>query len=108
MNLCGKLLTEREGKSIVLAFFLVVAIKSNLSTFAAAKIQNKSERGSRSDLFFQHCDTHLSYHDFLRLQIVAVDKTQDVYARHHSACRDAIYRVSHARNNDAPRNINHL
>ena len=39
MNLCGKLLTEREGKSIGLAFFLVVAIKSNLSTFAAAKIQ---------------------------------------------------------------------
>lgn len=38
MNLCGKLLTEREGKSIGLAFFLVVAIKSNLSTFAAAKI----------------------------------------------------------------------
>ena len=36
--MCGKLLTEREGKSIVLAFFLVVAIKSNLSTFAAAKV----------------------------------------------------------------------
>jgi hypothetical protein len=34
-------LTEREGKSIGLAFFLVVAIKTNLSTFAAAKI-NKS------------------------------------------------------------------
>ena len=46
MNLCGKLLTEREGKSIGLAFFLVVAIKSNLSTFAGAKVQNKSERGS--------------------------------------------------------------
>jgi hypothetical protein len=30
---------EREGKSIGLAFFLVVAIKSNLSTFAAAKIR---------------------------------------------------------------------
>ena len=27
------------GKNIVLAFFLVVAIKSNLSTFAAAKVQ---------------------------------------------------------------------
>ncbi len=44
MNLCGKLLTEREGKSIGLAFFLVVAIKSNLSTFAGAKVQNKFER----------------------------------------------------------------
>ena len=31
-------MTEREGKSIGLAFFLVVAIKSNLSTFAGAKI----------------------------------------------------------------------
>jgi len=40
MNLCGKLLTEREGKSIGLAFFLVVAIKSNLSTIEAAKIRN--------------------------------------------------------------------
>ena len=38
MNLCGKLLTEREGKSIGLAFFLVVAIKTNLSTFFAGKI----------------------------------------------------------------------
>jgi hypothetical protein len=54
--LCGKSEVEREGKSIVLAFFLVVAIKSNLSTFAAAKVQNKSEREPRSDLFFQHCD----------------------------------------------------
>jgi hypothetical protein len=44
MNLCGKLLTEREGKSIGLAFFLVVAIKSNLSTNDAAKVQNKTER----------------------------------------------------------------
>ena len=43
MNLCGKLLTEREGKSIGLAFFLVVAIKSNLSTIEAAKIHLFSE-----------------------------------------------------------------
>jgi hypothetical protein len=41
-----EVLTEREGKSIGLAFFLVVAIKSNLSTFAAAKLQNKSERAN--------------------------------------------------------------
>ena len=33
------MLTEREGKSIGLAFFLVVAIKSNLSTFAGAKVR---------------------------------------------------------------------
>jgi len=33
-----------EGKSIGLAFFLVVAIKSNLSTNDAAKVQNKTER----------------------------------------------------------------
>jgi len=44
MNLCGKSEVEREGKSIGLAFFLVVAIKSNLSTNDAAKVQNKSER----------------------------------------------------------------
>ena len=57
MNLCGKLLTEREGKSIGLAFFLVVAIKSNLSTFAAAKIV----------LFFVLCDKTLIFlsHRFL-------------------------------------------
>jgi hypothetical protein len=45
MNLCGKQLTEREGKRIGLAFFLVVAIKSNLSTNEAAKVQNNSECG---------------------------------------------------------------
>ncbi len=52
MNLCGKLLTEREGKSIGLAFFLVVAIKSNLSTFAGAKVQNKSERDTSFGFIF--------------------------------------------------------
>jgi hypothetical protein len=52
MNLCGKSLTEREGKSIGLAFFLVVAIKSNLSTFAAAKLQNYCEPRIGSDELF--------------------------------------------------------
>ena len=41
MNLCGKSAIESEGKSIGLAFFLVVAIKTNLSTNDDAKIQKK-------------------------------------------------------------------
>ena len=89
MNLCGKLLTEREGKSIGLAFFLVVAIKSNLSTFAGAKVQNKSERDtSFGFIFFQHCDPHLSYHNLLRFHILAADEAQHVDARRHPDCRD--------------------
>jgi hypothetical protein len=43
-----EVLTEWEGKRIVLAFFLVVAIKSNLSTIEAAKVQNNSECGMRN------------------------------------------------------------
>jgi hypothetical protein len=36
-------LTEREGKSIGLAFFLVVAIKTNLSTKSAANIRKNGK-----------------------------------------------------------------
>jgi hypothetical protein len=45
-------LTGREGKSIGLAFFLVVAIKTNLSTFAAAKIIINAEFGMWNSEFF--------------------------------------------------------
>ena len=51
MNLCGKQLTEWEGKSIGLAFFLVVAIKSNLSTNAGAKVLKFGMRNVECGIF---------------------------------------------------------
>jgi len=77
--LCGKSLTEREGKSIGLAFFLVVAIKTNLSTNDAAKVQKKTERGMVTFSFFDSLMIKSSYHDFLCLHIVAVDQSQHVH-----------------------------
>ena len=72
-----------QGKSIGLAFFLVVAIKSNLSTIEAAKVQNKSERGSSFRFIFSESKFYsiLFYDHLLRFHIVAADKTQHIHAR---------------------------
>ena len=43
--LSNRRLRNPRKNGIGLAFFLVVAIKSNLSTNDAAKVQNKTERG---------------------------------------------------------------
>ena len=59
----------------------------------------------RSVLFFNH-DANLSYHNLLRLHIIAVDESQNIHPRGHPFGRDVARRVS--TNDGTPHHIHNL